>query len=66
MSLAARGQIADKIHKMPSPADRVQALRDSQREALEQQEIEERALRLAQKEAEEEDDEDEEGDGDDE
>lgn len=64
MSLAARGQIADKIHNMPSPADRVKALRDSQLEALEQAEIEERALRAAQKDAEDEDEEDEDGDGD--
>lgn len=66
MSLAARGQIADKIHKMPSPADRVKALRDSQLEALEQAEIEERALRAAQRDAEneEEDEDDEEGEGD--
>lgn len=65
MSLAARGQIADKIHNMPSPADRVKALRDSQLEALEQAEIEERALRAAQEDAEEEEeDEDGEGDGD--
>lgn len=64
MSLAARGQIADKIHNMPSPADRVKALRDSQLEALEQAEIEERALRAAQRDAEDEDEEDEDGDED--
>lgn len=62
MSLAARGQIADKIHKMPSPADRVKALRESQLEALQQAEIEERAQRAAQKEDEEEEEEDEEDD----
>lgn len=72
MSLAARGQIADKIHKMPSPADRVKALRDSQLEALEKAEIEERALRAAQKEDDDDegddegDDEDDGDDGDDE
>lgn len=59
MSLAARGQLADKIHKMPSPADRVKALRESQLEALQQAEIEERAQRAAQKEDEDEEDEDE-------
>lgn len=64
MSLAARGQIADKIHKMPSPADRVKALRDSQLEDLEKAEIEERALRAAQKAAEDEDGDDEDGEGD--
>lgn len=58
ISLAARGQIADKIHRMPSPADRVKALRDSQLEALEQEEIEKRA----QVAADEEGDDDEEGD----
>lgn len=64
MSLAARGQIADKIHNMPSPADRVKALRDSQLEALGQAEIEERALRAAQKDAEDEEEADEDGDDD--
>ena len=68
MSLAARGQVADKIHKRPSHADRVKALRDSQMEDLERQEIEERALRAAQRaneeEEEEEDDDEEEEDGD--
>jgi hypothetical protein len=58
MSLAARGQVADKIHRMPSPADRVKALRDSQLESLEQEEIEKRAKSLAEDEG----DDDEEGD----
>ncbi len=57
--------MADKIHRMPSPADRVKALRDSQFEALEKAEIEERALRMAQGNGED-DEEDEEEDEDDE
>jgi hypothetical protein len=65
ISLAGRGHVADKIHKMPSPADRVKALRDSQFEALEKAEIEERALRMAQGNGED-DEEDEEEDEDDE
>ena len=72
LSLIGRGQIADKIGRMPGPADRVKALRDSQMEALEREEMEMRARRVAEEEEqededeeeEEEDDEDEEGDGD--
>ncbi len=58
-SLIGRGQIADQINKLPSPADRVKALRDMQLDAMEAEEREKRARIAA------EDDEDEE-DGDDE
>ena len=58
-SLIGRGQIADQINKLPSPADRVKALRDIQLDAMEAEEREKRARIAA------EDDEDEE-DGDDE
>ena len=57
-SLIGRGQIADQINKLPSPADRVKALRDMQLDAMEVEEREKRA-RLAQEEEEEEDDEEE-------
>lgn len=58
-SLIGRGQIADQINKLPSPADRVKALRDMQLDAMEAEEREKRARIAA------EDDEDEK-DGDDE
>ena len=38
VSLVGRGQIADKINRLPSPADRVKALRDQQLDAMEQEE----------------------------
>lgn len=58
-SLIGRGQIADQINRLPSPADRVKALRDSQLEAMEAEEREKRANIVAKDEGE--DDEDEEG-----
>ena len=63
-SLIGRGQIADQINKLPSPADRVKALRDLQLDAMETEEREKRA-RIAAEEEEGEDESDEEG-GDDE
>ena len=60
-SLIGRGQIADQINKLPSPADRVKALRDLQLDAMETEEREKRA-RIAQEEEEGEDESDEEGD----
>ena len=57
-SLIGRGQIADQINRLPSPADRVKALRDSQLEAMEAEEREKRANIVAKDEGE--DDEDEE------
>ena len=57
-SLIGRGQIADKIGKLPGPADRMKAIRDSQMESLEFEERERRARIVAQDEEEgEEDDE---------
>lgn len=38
VSLVGRGQIADKINRLPSPADRVKRLRDIQFEAAEEEE----------------------------
>ncbi len=58
-SLIGRGQIADQIHKLPSPADRVKALRDLQLDAMEAEEREKRA-RIAEDEEGEDEDEDEE------
>lgn len=60
-SLIGRGQIADQINKLPSPADRIKAIRDMQLDAMETEEREKRARNAA-----EEDEEDEEDDGDDE
>ena len=54
VSLVGRGQIADKINRLPSPADRVRRLKDLQFEAAEEEE-----KYMQQKRAEEED-----GDGD--
>ena len=62
-SLVGRGQIADQINKLPSPADRVKKLRDMQ---LEEMETEERYKRARLAEKEEEEDEDEEDGEDDE
>ena len=53
VSLIGRGQIADKINRLPGPADRLKALRDSQMQSLEEEEKARRA-KLAT---------DEEGDG---
>ena len=57
-SLIGRGQIADQINKLPSPADRVKAIRDMQLDAMETEEREKRA-RIADEEG----GEDEEDDG---
>ena len=59
ISLIGRGQIADKISRLPSPADRLRALRESQVAQLEQEERERRAKVVAEDEAEEEDEEEE-------
>lgn len=66
ISLIGRGQIADKIGRLPGPADRVQALRDSQMESLEQEEMEKRARMVAKDEREDEEGEEDEEDEDDE
>lgn len=58
ISLIGRGQIADKISRLPGPADRLKALTESQMEELEQEESERRARIVAEdEEAEDEDDE---------
>lgn len=59
ISLIGRGQIADKIARLPGPADRMRALRESQLESLEYEEREKRARRVAEEEAEMSFDEDE-------
>ncbi|MCJ1284386.1 hypothetical protein MMC26_003717 [Xylographa opegraphella] len=53
ISLIGRGQIADKINRLPGPADRIKALRDSQMESLEAEEKERRAKIVSQEEDEE-------------
>ena len=60
VSLIGRGQIADKINRLPSPADRVKALRDMQISEMEEEERYRRDKIVA--EDEEGDDEEEEGD----
>ncbi|MCJ1463975.1 hypothetical protein MMC07_002585 [Pseudocyphellaria aurata] len=52
ISLIGRGQIADKIGKLPGPADRMKAIRESQQESLEYEEREKRARRVAEEEEE--------------
>ena len=54
ISLIGRGQIADKINRLPGPADRLKALRDSQMASLEAEEREKRAKIVAQEEEDEE------------
>lgn len=56
VSLIGRGQIADKIGKLPGPADRLRAIRDSQMESLEKEEQVRRARIVAKDEEEAEDD----------
>ena len=62
-SLIGRGQIADKINRLPSPADRIQKLRDIQLEAMETEERMKREMIVARDEG---GGDDEEGEGDDE
>lgn len=61
-SLIGRGQIADQINKLPSPADRVKALRDMQLDAMEAEEREKMARIAAEDEEGGDDDEEEDGD----
>ncbi|KAI4178787.1 MAG: hypothetical protein LQ348_005536 [Seirophora lacunosa] len=58
ITLVGRGQIADKVSRLPSPGDRLKQLRESQVAALEEEERQRRARVVAQDEAEEEDEED--------
>lgn len=68
ISLIGRGQIADKVSRLPGPADRLKALRDQQMEEIEKEERMRRARIVAADEEEEDDDDDEDEaeDGDDE
>ena len=59
LSLIARGEIADKVGRLPGPADRLKALRDSQMDSLEEEERERRANIVAKDEEEDDEDEDE-------
>ena len=54
ISLIGRGQIAEHIGKLPGPADRMKAVRDSHMENLEREERERRALIVQEEEAEDE------------
>ena len=60
-SLIGRGQIADQINRLPSPADRVKKLREIQYEAAEEEEKAKRARIIAEDEGEEGENEDEDG-----
>ncbi len=62
LSLIGRGQIADQINKLPSPADRIKALRDLQLGAMETEEREKRERIMRKDMGEEDDDEEEDGD----
>lgn len=64
-SLIGRGEIADKIHRLPGPADRIKALRDSQVQYLSEEETAVKAKLIAGGDDEDEEEEDEEEDGDD-
>lgn len=64
-SLIGRGEIADKINRLPGPADRIKALRDSQMEYLSEEEKATKAKLIAGEDDEDEEEEDEEEDGDD-
>lgn len=57
ISLIGRGHVADRVGKLPGPADRVRALRDAQVEQLEQEEVARRAKVVSKDEDEEDDDE---------
>ena len=57
---------ADQINKLPSPADRIKALRDIQLEAMETEERYKRDRIAEEEEGEDEDEDDEEGGDDDE
>ncbi len=64
-SLIGRGEIADKINRLPGPADRIKALRDSQMEYLSEEEKVTKTKLIAGEDDEDEEEEDEEEDGDD-
>ena len=60
VSLIGRGQIADKVNRLPSPADRVKALRDMQLSEMEGEERYKREKIVAADEGEDEEEEGEE------
>lgn len=60
ISLIGRGQIADRIGKLPGPADRIRELRESQVQSLEEEESARRRF-LVSKDEEDEEEEEEEG-----
>lgn len=68
ISLIGRGQIADKVGRMPGPTDHIKALRDYQPQALLEEEREQVRRRAAEAEARERGEvgDDEEGDDDEE
>ena len=51
ISLIGRGEIADKMNRMPGPADRIRALKNIQAESLAEEERVRRARALAEAEA---------------
>ena len=57
ISLIGRGQIADKISRLPGPGDRLKALREQQMAEIEKEEQERRA-RIVATDLEEDDDDD--------
>ena len=59
-TLIGRGEIADKINRLPGPADRVKALRDSQQQSLAEEEKARRERIVADEEEDDEDEEEEE------
>ena len=59
VSLIGRGQIVDKINRLPSPADRVKKLRDQQLDAMEQEERYKQQKMVAKDEGEDDGEEDE-------
>lgn len=54
ISLVGRGQIADRVGKLPSTADRIKALRESQAMEAEKEEAERREKMVAEDESEDE------------
>ena len=63
-SLIGRGEIADKINRLPGPADRIKALRDSQVEYLSEEAKAREAKLVAEEEGEDDDEEDDDEDDD--
>lgn len=59
-TLIGRGEIADKINRLPGPADRIQALRDSQQQSLAEEEKARRERIVADEDEDDEDEEEEE------